>query len=224
MFVPVWSLVFLNLKPTKQKNTKNQTSPACSFHLWSVGSESFSYPWCFVVVDTNVVVSQVWKCLPGVERGSSARDLLLQPKNSQTQSSFRGRTHTHISLPRCGEATSMNPPAVGRWEWREGAAETCEVTEWRTSVHSLCRGDESDKLPCSCCAVRGRRSSPVWERQTDAQRSLRCRTCSQHITQTQDKTAQGTLGAVNQSALLKGIKLREACGVRKWNWKTDWWT
>lgn len=107
-------------------------SPACSFHRWFVGSESFSYPWCFAGVETKVTVSHVEKCLSEGERGSAAFDLVLQPSNTQTQSCIRSFTRTHISLSRCGDVVdSFNWQAVRMKSWCCG-----DVRRWGVEVLS----------------------------------------------------------------------------------------
>lgn len=96
-------------------------SPACSFHQWSVGSESFSYPWCFAVVETNVAVTQVEKCLSELERRSADYYLLLQPKNTHTVMHQRIRAHTHFSAQVCWgnvvESCYWRAPSEESWRW-----------------------------------------------------------------------------------------------------------
>lgn len=140
--------------PCYRHNTKdkiwrniNEKLPACSFRLWSVGSESFSYPWCFAVAGTNDVVSQVEKGPPGGWETSADYHLLLQPKNSHTVMHQRIRAHTHFSAQvRWGnEIDFFYRRAVGE-EW---VLQRCMRLR-RSSVHRLLNGDKRDKLVCSC--------------------------------------------------------------------------
>lgn len=82
-------------KARKLCDNLGQHSPACSFHLWSSGSESFSYPWCLAVIGTTVEVSQLEKCFSKGERGSTAPCLLLQSKDTQ-DTVIRLRTYARV--------------------------------------------------------------------------------------------------------------------------------
>lgn len=127
----------------KQENL-GQHSPACSFHLWSSGSESFSYPWCLAVIGTTVEVSQLEKCLSKGERGSTAPCLLLQSKDTQTQSYVWEHMHTCISLPRYGSGSSYWQAArVMKWMLRSWGVEALSSflsstgQLWKTSTQLL---------------------------------------------------------------------------------------